>query len=221
MSTAVDQTATIPRTRESSRDPGEQHTVTRKNVCSRQNLSPTCDVRCTQARHEKKRSTKTKEKHQREILESRDIRQVPTKRRVEVQSQNRDVLIRDVCTRLARRATMPTIGGQPGCRSSGWAGASGRWTLGGQERCWKCWYHGDPLELMAVRIVVVKPRHPRTVCPVASRRTHHSRSCRQRQCVHGYCRWFSFSSSTTGGNKQDAVLSLLVLASLLALWPRW
>ena len=37
------------------------------------------------------------EKHgQREILESRDIRQVPNKRRVEVQSQNRDSLIRDV-----------------------------------------------------------------------------------------------------------------------------
>ena len=34
------------------------------------------------------------EKHcQREILESRDIRQVPNKRRVEVQSQNRDLLI--------------------------------------------------------------------------------------------------------------------------------
>ena len=39
---------------------------------------------------------------QREILESRDIHQVPSKRRVEVQSQNRDLLIRDVCTCLAR-----------------------------------------------------------------------------------------------------------------------
>ena len=38
-----------------------------------------------------------------EILESRDISQVPNKRRVEVQSQNRDLLIRDVCTCLARR----------------------------------------------------------------------------------------------------------------------
>ena len=38
---------------------------------------------------------------QREILESRDIRQVHTKRRVEVQCQNRDLLIRDVCTCLA------------------------------------------------------------------------------------------------------------------------
>ena len=38
---------------------------------------------------------------QREILQSRDIRQVPTKKRVEVQSQNRDLLIRDVCTCLA------------------------------------------------------------------------------------------------------------------------
>ena len=32
-----------------------------KNVCSRQKLPPTCNVRCTQARHEKQRSTKTKE----------------------------------------------------------------------------------------------------------------------------------------------------------------
>ena len=47
---------------------------------------------------------KDEEKHgQREILESRDIRQVPNERRVEVQSQNRDLLIRDVCTCLARR----------------------------------------------------------------------------------------------------------------------
>ena len=32
-----------------------------KNVCSRQKLPSTCNVRCTQARHEKQRSTKTKE----------------------------------------------------------------------------------------------------------------------------------------------------------------
>ena len=38
---------------------------------------------------------------QREILERRDIRQVPNKRRIEVQSQNRDLLMRDVCTSLA------------------------------------------------------------------------------------------------------------------------
>ena len=45
---------------------------------------------------------KDEEKHgQREILESRDIRQVPDKRRVEGHSQNRDSLIRDVCTCLA------------------------------------------------------------------------------------------------------------------------
>ena len=44
---------------------------------------------------------------QSEIFESRDIRQVPTKRRVEVQSQNRDLPIRDVCTCLARRAPTP------------------------------------------------------------------------------------------------------------------
>ena len=51
---------------------------------------------------------KDEEKHgQREILESRDIRQVPTKRRVEVQSQNRKLLIRDVCTSLASPKTVP------------------------------------------------------------------------------------------------------------------
>ena len=51
---------------------------------------------------------KDEEKHgQREILESRDIRQVPTRRRVEVQSQNRDLLIRDVCTCLACPKTFP------------------------------------------------------------------------------------------------------------------
>ena len=41
---------------------------------------------------------------QREILERRDI---PNKRRVEVQSQNRDLLIRDVCTCLACPKTFP------------------------------------------------------------------------------------------------------------------
>ena len=51
---------------------------------------------------------KAEEKHgQREILERRNIRQVPNKRRVEVQSQNRDLLIRDVCTCLACPKTFP------------------------------------------------------------------------------------------------------------------
>ena len=51
---------------------------------------------------------KDEEKHgQREILESRDIRQVPDKRRVEVQSQNRDLLIRDVFTCLACPKNFP------------------------------------------------------------------------------------------------------------------
>ena len=110
MPAAVDQIATIPRTRESSWDPGEQHTVTRKTCVLVKKLPPTCNVRCTQARHEKQRSTKTKEKHaQRGILESRDIRQVPTKKRVEVQSQNRDLLIRDVCTCLACPKTFSSI----------------------------------------------------------------------------------------------------------------
>ena len=51
---------------------------------------------------------KDEEKHgQRGILESRDIRQVPNKIRAEVQSQNRDLLIRDVCTCLACPKTFP------------------------------------------------------------------------------------------------------------------
>ena len=44
---------------------------------------------------------------QREILESRDIRQVNDKTRVEVQSRNRDLLIGDVCTCLACPKTFP------------------------------------------------------------------------------------------------------------------
>ena len=74
-----------------------------ENVCSRQNCQPriTFDAPKPDARTTFK---KDGEKHgQREILESRDIRQVPNKRRVEVQSQNRDLLIRDVCTCLALR----------------------------------------------------------------------------------------------------------------------
>ena len=108
MSTAVDQTVTIPRTRESSRDPGEQHTVTRKNVCSRQKLPTTCNVRCTQARHEKQRSTKTK-KNTVNVKYSRVATFVrfQTKDVVEVQRQNRDLLIRDVCTCLACPKTFP------------------------------------------------------------------------------------------------------------------
>ena len=83
-----------------------KHTVTRKNVCSRQN----CQPRVTFDRPKPDARTtfnKDGEKHdQREILESRDIRQMPNKRRVEVQSQNRDSLIRDVCTCLAPRASL-------------------------------------------------------------------------------------------------------------------
>ena len=72
---------------------------------------------------------------QREILERRDIRQVLNKRRVEVQSQNRDLLIRDVvcmsCTRGAfhshdERTCTPNRTGsaQPGTRgTSSWAGS--------------------------------------------------------------------------------------------------
>ena len=84
-----------------------KHTVTRKNVCSRQNCQPrvTFDTPKQDARTT---FNKDGEKHgQREVLENRDIRQVPNNRRVEVQSQNRDSLIRDVCTCLACQKTFP------------------------------------------------------------------------------------------------------------------
>ena len=70
-------------------------------MCSRQNCQPrvTFDTPKPDARTT---LNKDGEKHgQREILESRDIRQVPNKRRDEVQSQNRDSLIRDVRAILA------------------------------------------------------------------------------------------------------------------------
>ena len=115
MSTAVDQTATIQRTRESSRDPGEQHTVTRKTCVFVIN----CHPRVTFDAPSQTRETafnKDEGKHgQREILERRDIRQVPNKRYVEVQSQNRDLLIRDVCTCLAPREG-GRRGREGGCR---------------------------------------------------------------------------------------------------------
>ena len=78
-----------------------EHTVTWKNVCSRQNCQPrvTFDAPKPDART---MFNKDGVKHtQRGILESRDIRQVPNKRRVEAQSQNRDSLIRDACTCIA------------------------------------------------------------------------------------------------------------------------
>ena len=85
-----------------------KHTVTRKNVCSRQKLPTTCSVRHTKP-DARTTSNKDGEKHgQSEILESRrDIRQVPNKRRVEDQGQSQDSLIRDVCTCLACRKTFP------------------------------------------------------------------------------------------------------------------
>ena len=78
-----------------------------ENICSRQNCQPrvTFDAPKPDARTT---FNKDGEKHgQREILESRDIRQVPNKRRVEVRSPNRDLLIRDVCTCLACPKTFP------------------------------------------------------------------------------------------------------------------
>ena len=83
------------------------HFVTRKNVCSRQHCQPrvTFDTPKPDARTT---FNKDGEKHgKREILKSRDIRKVPNKRRIEVQSQNRDSLIRDVFTCLACPKTFP------------------------------------------------------------------------------------------------------------------
>ena len=70
-------------------------------------LPTTCNVRCTQAKSENNVQQRRKKHGQREILQSRDLRQVPNKRRVEVQSQNRDLLTRDVCTCLACPKTFP------------------------------------------------------------------------------------------------------------------
>ena len=97
MSTAVNQTATTPRTRESSRDPGEQHTVTRKTCVLVKNCHPrvTFDAPKPDTRNsvqQRRRKTTVN----REMLERRNIRQVPNKRRDEVQSKNRDLLVRDV-----------------------------------------------------------------------------------------------------------------------------
>ena len=107
MSTAVDQTATIPRTREFPRDPEEQHTVTSKTCVLVKNCQPRVSFDAPKP-DTRTAFNKDGEKHgQRKILESRDIRQVPNKRRVEVQSQNRDLLIKDVCTCLACSETFP------------------------------------------------------------------------------------------------------------------
>ena len=83
----------------------------KKRVFSSKNCQPrvTLDARKPDTRTA---FNKDGEKHgQREKLESRDIRQVPNKRRVEVQSQNRDWLIRDVCTCLACPKTFPRFFG--------------------------------------------------------------------------------------------------------------
>ena len=83
------------------------HTVTRKNVCSRQDCQPhvTFDTPKPDART---MFNKDGEKlGQRGILESLNIRQVPNKRHIEVQGQHRDSLIRDVFTCLACPKTFP------------------------------------------------------------------------------------------------------------------
>ena len=84
-----------------------------KNLCSRQKLHPRVTFDAPKPDTRNSVQQRRRKKHdQREILESRDIRQVPTKRRVEVQSQNRDLLIRDVCTCLAHWRTPPGQGGR-------------------------------------------------------------------------------------------------------------
>ena len=86
---------------------------------------------------------------QREILESRDIRQVPTKRRVEVQSQNRDLLTRDVCTCLARWAEQEVA---PCSASAARRSSAGRGYLLRRK-------HGTPLDHHT--------RRPRALCWVS------------------------------------------------------
>ena len=79
-----------------------------QNVCSRQNCQPrvTFDAPKPDTRNSVQQD---EEKHgQSEILESRDIRQVPNKRRVEVYCQNRDSPKEDVCTCLACSKTFPS-----------------------------------------------------------------------------------------------------------------
>ena len=85
-----------------------KHTVTRKNVYSRQKRPTTCKVRHTQSRREnnvqqRRRKNTVNVKYSRVAT----FRQVPNKRRVEVQGQNRDSLIRDVRTCLACPKTFP------------------------------------------------------------------------------------------------------------------
>ena len=62
---------------------------------------------------EKQRSTKTKKNTVNVNFSSRDIRQVPNRRRVEVQCQNRDLLIRDVCACLAHMPYGPPVASLP------------------------------------------------------------------------------------------------------------
>ena len=79
-----------------------------ENVCSRQNCQPrvTFDAPKPDARttfNKRRRKNTVNVKYSRVATFVR----CPTKRRVEVQSQNRDLLIRDVCTCLACTKTFP------------------------------------------------------------------------------------------------------------------
>ena len=101
-------TAEIPKTREFPQDPGVQIPCNEKLVFSSKTANHVVTFIAPRPDARTKFRPKNREKHgQREILESRDIRQVPDKRRVEVQSQNRDLLIRDVCTCRACPKTFP------------------------------------------------------------------------------------------------------------------
>ena len=88
-------------------DQDSEDTKDKKLVFSSK-LPTTWNVRRTQTRSENEVPTKNGEKQdQREILQSRDIRQVHNKRRVEVDCQNRDSLEEDVCSCLACPKTFP------------------------------------------------------------------------------------------------------------------
>ena len=54
----------------------------------------------------------SREAEPRGILKSRGIRLILNKRRVEVRSQNRELLKKDVCTCLARRGVITRVGTQ-------------------------------------------------------------------------------------------------------------
>ena len=84
------------------------NTVPPKTGVLVQTSQPRDNVRRTQTRRENEVPTKNREEQdQREILKSRDIRQVHNKRRVEVVCQDRDSVKEDVCSCHACPKTFP------------------------------------------------------------------------------------------------------------------